>query len=67
MQVHLGSGPVVLTPIDLKSTQANAAATANTPVPRPAEKPPFTPAPPIRPTVQDLIDFDRTLLSMRRG
>ncbi len=34
--------------------------------PLPTNKPPFQPAPPIRPTVQDVIDFDRALLALRK-
>ncbi len=47
--------------------QQAAADRANAPAqPQEHKKVPFDPAPAIRPTLQDRIDFNRTLLALRR-
>lgn len=74
MQISATTSILPITSVDRTATgtqvQANVAATlAKTKAVDPTVPQPkvFTPAPPLRPNVQDYVDIDRTLISLRQG
>ena len=74
MQISATTSVLPITPVERTTTSAQALTTANATTPKvkavdqDATKPKvFTPAPPLRPNVQDYVDIDRTLIKLRQG
>ena len=75
MQISATTSIQPTLPVDRTTTGAQAQAQANLPEAAkvkavdtaPTEPKVFTPAPPLRPNVQDYVDIDRTLIALRGG
>lgn len=76
MQISATTSIQPTLPVDRTTTGAQAQAQANVPEAAakvkavdtaPTEPKVFTPAPPLRPNVQDFVDIDRTLIALRGG
>lgn len=72
MQISATISPQPITPVAQSDAQtqgkSNETATTVKAADQAATTPKvFTPAPPLRPNVQDLVDIDRTLIALRQG